>query len=317
MKRGNIMKLKGTVLGIAAAIGVFTIFGGAEAARLDAYRTMLETKRFTLKYEVESANQTFGETATYEKDGVSYPLASSIADATMFMMNRVPSGGVVVVKGADKYFEAYSNGQEKIAFRQSSGVHSFTHVTDLPALTKYFLEKNGEKFYFDKRTSSSGKITYLGGVFDRLGINRVEAGQYIHGPKEAMEREMNYGHPVIGWILSSILPDKNLPASTAPPSYAPAGEGRSDGFYYEDYSAEKDNTFYAMRYYFDGDRLVKVSSVSYTKDADGNIDESGYERRTVKIVEFSPKPDESYLSLPEGLKDVTKRKKKTKAVDDE
>ena len=50
---------------------------------------------------------------------------------------------------------------------------------------------------------------------------------------------------------------------------------------------------------------MKIASATYYTNAKGELDGT---RCIIKIDEFSPTPDKKYLSLPEGLKDTTKRK---------
>ena len=74
---------------------------------------------------------------------------------------------------------------------------------------------------------------------------------------------------------------------------------------YEDYKSTENNALSAIRYYFDGDVLVKISAVSYFKDINGKVDGR---KCIIKINEFSTTPDRKFLSLPKGLEDETKRK---------
>ena len=60
-----------------------------------------------------------------------------------------------------------------------------------------------------------------------------------------------------------------------------------------------------VRYYFSGMKLVKIAAASYYKKNDGTIDGR---KCIIKINEFSSVPDRTLLKLPDGLKDVTKRK---------
>ena len=61
-----------------------------------------------------------------------------------------------------------------------------------------------------------------------------------------------------------------------------------------------------VRYYFEGDNLVKISAASYSKNLDGKIEGR---RCIIKINEFSAVPDRALLNLPAGVKDDTKREK--------
>ena len=91
------------------------------------------------------------------------------------------------------------------------------------------------------------------------------------------------------------------------PVYEFLGAGSlSDGLNYEDYYDSQSNNFYAVRYYFDGNQLVKIATLSYVKQ-NGTI--VSYEKSITGITEFSITPDPKYLALPTELKDATKRSK--------
>ena len=78
------------------------------------------------------------------------------------------------------------------------------------------------------------------------------------------------------------------------------------GLSYEDYRSDDNGVTEVVRYYFDGNILVKIAAASDHKNSDGKIDGR---RCIIKIQEFSSVPDKSLLKLPEGVKDETKRKK--------
>ena len=106
--------------------------------------------------------------------------------------------------------------------------------------------------------------------------------------------------------MAAVLPADRIIATPTTPVYKFVGSGTLDsGLSYEDFTAEKNNTFYALRYYFSGDKMVKIAMFNYTKSG-GAI--TGYEKHVLDIEEFSTAPDANYLQLPPGLKDATKRK---------
>ena len=106
-------------------------------------------------------------------------------------------------------------------------------------------------------------------------------------------------------LINAMLPDERKSADM--PRYTHVKSGRSkDGLNYEDYKSGDGDVMSAIRYYFDGDRLIKIASADYRKDSDGNIESR---RCVIEIDEFSSAVEGEYLSLPTALKDVTKRKK--------
>ena len=118
----------------------------------------------------------------------------------------------------------------------------------------------------------------------------------------------SYGNETVTRLLNACLPNEQK--SGEMPRYNKVGEGwLENGMNYIDYrSAGKGNSFEAIRYYFNGNTLVKIASGLYTLNASGEV-VNGW-RNIIKINEFSPVADQKYLKLPEGLVDKTKRAKK-------
>ena len=54
---------------------------------------------------------------------------------------------------------------------------------------------------------------------------------------------------------------------------------------------------------------MKIAAADFRREADGSIE--GH-KCILRIKEFSSTPERQFLSLPEGVKDVTKRKKEDK-----
>ena len=311
MSRMN-MKRKTLLAGFAAIVAAMMFCGDVGAAKLDAYRNIMASKSFTVKYEVDVPDkpwEKYSDIEVYEKDGEVYPIvdvAAAMSGSKEGEKICPPYKGVVVIDNQDKYAEVIRKGC-KIAYKYDKGK---IYLRDGKDQSNHFLKRNGEKFYYFHILWGSD-YKYCGYVKNEFKSGKIEPGNGHWSPQEAMKIEVNYGHPVIGEILLAIHVDEDTPAMYAPPAYSPAGEGRlDDGLFYEDYSAEQGGVFYAMRYYFDGDTLVKVSRATYKQTADGEIDASSYETRSVNIKEFSPTPERKYLSLPEGLVDVSKKGKK-------
>lgn len=314
---------------ILLAVILLSFCSLTQAAKLDAYREMMKNRSFTLKYEIEIPDNYLDGVEMFIKDGKSYPIwkleiGDNIEKTERFMP---PYNGVVVINASDEYAEVLRKGGT-FAY-QFAGRTNFsqktiekTNVLDMGDGGSYYLNKNGEKFYYVSYHAigwmfGSGGKKYVAMVGKERKEGKIEAGTYYPNPQEAMRCEYNYGHPIIGQILHAIYTDGNLPTEYASPTYGLTDNGQlDDGLFYEDYTAEQGGMFYALRFYFDGDTMVKVSSVSYKQTADGKMDAASYQTKTVHIKEFSSTPDVSYLSLPEGLKDVTKREK-AKAGEDE
>ena len=106
-------------------------------------------------------------------------------------------------------------------------------------------------------------------------------------------------------LLTAILPPSHKSADMPVYKYVDAGR-LSNGLTYEDYRANIDGTMEAIRYYFNGNKLVKIAAASYYVLPDGTLDGN---KTIIKVKEFTAKPDAAYLNLPTGVKDVTKKPK--------
>lgn len=246
----------------------------AEAYHLDTYRQLLMNNKFTLKYE----NITPLPRVT-NKDKVHFYGSDGMAvDKAHFLTNR-QFDGVIVINGEDKYEEVG---------------HENMHMCNL---TK------GDKAYFFTKHFDGKKITYYG---DSGKKNKVSARDknmqaiYISG--------QSYADPVMTRLLTAILPPSHKSADMPVYKYVDAGR-LSNGLTYEDYRANIDGTMEAIRYYFNGNKLVKIAAASYYVLPDGTLDGN---KTIIKVKEFTAKPDVTYLNLPTGVKDVTKKPKGSK-----
>ena len=120
---------------------------------------------------------------------------------------------------------------------------------------------------------------------------------------DELEEISQFPYPVDG-PLNIILPNDLKSAGQG--KSQPAGSGRLDnGIFFEDYKNNLDGAMEIVRYYFQGDKLVKISSASYRKN---NSEKIEGRRCIIKIQEFSSAPETSLLNLPAGVKDETKRR---------
>lgn len=246
----------------------------AEAYHLDTYRQLLMNNKFTLKYE----NITPMPRAT-NKDKVHFYGSDGMAvDKAHFLTNR-QFEGIIVMNGADKYEEVG---------------HENMHMCNL---TK------GDKAYFFTKHFDGKKTTYYG---DAGKKNKVSARDkniqaiYISG--------QSYADPVMTRLLTAILPPSHKTADMPVYKYVDAG-WLDNGLSYEDYRANIDGTMEAIRYYFNGNKLVKIAAASYYVLPDGTLDG---DKTIIRVKEFNANPDATYLNLPVGVKDVTKKPKAKK-----
>lgn len=250
-------------------IAVLLIFfaGECDASKLEPYRELLTSGRYTIRYE----NLTPPPRVTNADRVELYGKSGLAVERNNYFLNKVKCG-LITGDGATRYEEI--------------GDGDFFMCR---------LSKEAEDFFYTK--------TRRGGGWEYFGTqkNRVEANakNYL---AELVEGT-SYGDADAGRLLSAILPDSDKSAQQASYRFIAAGN-LSDGISYEDYRTDSDGTTEIVRYYFAGDTLIKISSGSYRVDANGKIDGR---KCILKIEEFSGTPEVSLLRLPEKLQDVTRR----------
>lgn len=246
-------------------------FSSAEAGKLDPYRDMLAQKKFTLRYE----NITPLPRVT-NKDKISFYGKNGMAvDKASFLLHK-PIEGIVVVSGDEKYEEVANAG------------------SSLCSLTK------GEVvYYFTKDTSENTPVIY--GTLGKK--NQVSAiGKNIQAAVMSGE---SYADSVMTRLLLAMMPASSKGADAPVYKFVDAGE-LDNGLSYEDYKEDNSDVFEAVRYYFNGDTLVKIAAANYYVLSDGRLDGDKF---IIKVKAFSPVPEMAYLQLPAGVKDVTKKDK--------
>lgn len=256
---------------LIAFVMVHTSKVTAEASgRLETYRNILIGKQYTIRYE----NITPSPRVT-NRDRVNVFGSSGMAvNQNDYLTNKVKRG-IVVGDGEDRYEEV--------------GDGNF----DMCRLTK-----GSETFLFTRYTKGD-RIEYFGSKKNKVEANsRNYMAEIIDG--------QSYGDADVSRLLNAMLPD-NL-KSVDMPHYVYVTSGTlNNGLYYEDYKSTDNHALSAIRYYFSSNSLVKIAAVSYIKNSDGTVIGR---KCIIKINEFSATPDKKLLSLPEGLEDVTNRKRK-------
>lgn len=246
----------------------------AEAYHLDTYRQLLVNNKFTLKYE----NITPLPRKTNKDKVHFYGLDGMAVDKAHFLTNR-QFDGTIVMNGTDKY--------EEVGYENMSMCN----------LTK------GDKAYFFTKHFDGKKTTYYG---DSGKKNKVSA--HDKNMQAISINGQSYADPVMTRLLTAILPPSYKSADMPVYNYVDSG-WLDNGLSYEDYRANIDGTMEAIRYYFKGNKMVKIAAASYYVLPDGTLDG---QKAIVKIKEFSAMPDAAYLNLPVGVKDVTKNFKGSK-----
>lgn len=295
----------------ALIVGIVMFSCPVEAAKIDVYRDAIINKNFTLKYEIETV-----------------PVYNSMREGSLTfrgnLLNKVrqkstdrPCKGIIVVSGADRYTEIHHDAYETtlgnlsdltLAGRYNLKVDVQNNKIKVPESGSCVLIKDEELFQFIW-SKDGNKRKYKGKVkWWEFKSGEVKANADIsRTPYQDLLEEFNYGVPEVAGILLPMLPKDKVIATPWTPDYKFFGSGSlSNGLTYEDYVSDKNNLYSAVRYYFSGNNLVKVAVANYLKN-DGKV--QSYEKKVININEFSTSADQTYLKLPEGLKDTTQRDK--------
>ena len=138
---------------------------------------------------------------------------------------------------------------------------------------------------------------------------KADEGSY-KTPYQVLLDEYSLGYPTLTNAFIPLLPPEKVIDTPQTPKYKFIGSGNlGNNLSFEDFASDRNNIFSAVRYYFEGDKLVKIAQASYLKN--GN-EIAAYEKSVINITEFSTTADQNYLSLPADLKDITKRDKEKK-----
>ena len=149
------------------------------------------------------------------------------------------------------------------------------------------LLRGGENFIFTHYKNKQGKTEYFG---SKKGKVEANTRNYL---TELMAGE-SFGDNNFTEMMNALLADYQFINSGT----------LENNLTFEDFLAQDENKLSAIRYYFEGDTLVKISFASYGRNSSGEISGS---KCIVKILEFTASPTENLLRLPAGLQDVTKR----------
>lgn len=258
--------MKKKILAIATVLLLQTAQG--LASPLDYYHNLLVNNKFTIRYENITPLPRVtnrDKVSIYGKDGMNL-------NKVAFMTNR-QFQGLVVINGSDKY-EEVGNGD-----------------INLCSLTK------GDKVYFFTKANVNGKTVYYGneGEGKVSASNRNRQAEFVNGS--------SYADPNLTRMLSALLPASRLPIDL--PCYNFIRAGRlPNGLVYEDFYTNNEGTEEAVRYYMDGNAMVKIAAASFRQLPNGKVEG---DKVIIRVNEFSGTPDMQYLYLPDGLKDVSKK----------
>lgn len=264
-----------------------------EAAKIDLYRNAMLNKSFTLKYEIKKLPV---RRTNKEMNLSNFGLFSRIFNNSIIEMlydednERKLSGGIIVVDGENQYIEV--DRFTDVIYGENRSIEKDADCTLIKNgdFYKFYFSGSQNKYYSDQGFFGNSKNVKAN--YDKEDKNK--------NPFDKMIEEYNYGNPLLSQALAAILPHEKIIAMPNTPIYQFINSGTlSNGLSFEDFAGFKNNIHYAIRYYFSGDKLVKISTINYLKDENGI---QSYKKATVNIIEFSLIPEQGYLSLPEGLK---------------
>ena len=267
-------------------MGIFFFLPSRESAKIDTLRSAISNKSFTLKYEVIiPTNRQTNKELTLKKE----PFKQ--IEAIDKIVDNVRHEGVIVLDGENKYIEY-------------TMMRADNKLTGLCRLIK-----NNEEFKYHWEIKKDEKKYYKGHNFSHSKSIKAERGEPLN-PYQAIFEDYNYGSPTFTNALTVVLPPERIMALPDTPEYKFIDSGTlENGLSYEDFLSKKNDTVDVLRYYFDGERPVKIAYMNYSKV---NNVISDYTKAVINITEFSSTPAQKYLSLPEELKDKTKRKEGSK-----
>ena len=249
-------------------LAMLAVSSTADAAKVDAYRALLESKSYTIRYD----NLTPAPRVTNRDVVELYGKSGLAVEGNDYFLNR-PLSGVITSRGEDRYEEV--------------GYADFFQCR---------LMRGGENFIFTRYKNKKGAVEYFGRDKGKVSAN---TRNYL---TELLTGE-SFGDANFSEMMNAIIADSHKSAGSE--KYALINSGTLDGgLDFEDFLAQDENKISAIRFYFDGENLVKIAYASYGRDADGSARGS---KCIVKIREFSGSPDDKLLKLPAGLKDETKR----------
>ena len=194
----------------------------ANAAKIDAYQKILESGRYTIRYD----NLTPAPRVTNRNVVELYGKNGLKVEGNDFFLNR-PLSGIIVSDGTNRYEEV--------------GYKDFFQCR---------LIKGGENFIFTKYKKGGG-FEYFG---DKKGKVSANPRNYL---VELLSGE-SFGDANFTEMMTAIISDSKKNSAQKKYKFVTSGELDS-GLTYEDFSCRDGENVSAIRYYFDGDTLKKIA----------------------------------------------------------
>ena len=258
-----------------------------DAAKYEIYRDAISQNSFTFKYKIVAlpVHKTRNDALLARKGYHALRLYDAAKNV------KANLGGIIVFDGNNRYMETMTTDDKEKAV----GVCKL--IKDGEIFNFYWDIKKGQKRFYGSIAPNSFDI--FGGTHHS---NKVQDISAFENSYQKFFEEYNFGSRVVSNALAAITPPEKVIATADTPQYKFAGAGSlEDGTTYEDFTADNGDTFFASRFYFEGDKLIKIATINYSENS-GN-----FEKSVLEVSEFSMTPDQSYLKLPDTLKDTTKR----------
>ncbi len=303
------MTFKPIFYGVSLFVSLALLSGNAYAAKIDAYRNIMAQKNFTIKYDVEPVKIKPNKDEIYVEGGKTYIIEKAfnhnnrktLRDLYADEHKEAVKSGIIAVKGQNRYTETLYN-DKNIAIYNAVDNPQYK-LMELTNIGNYCLQTINDKFYFISASKKGNPKAFFGttGRPGAIKPNESFLSLFFTEDVEAM-LEANYGNPIIGRILAAIYDDNAENAYTFH-NYKLTNEGKSDnGEYYEEYTSKQNNASCAVRFFFNGDKLVRATSVYQRKNTDKKS--NAKLRNTVYFKEFTDTPEEKYLDLPKEIEVV-------------
>lgn len=272
------MKRSNKVLALALSImsfGAFCNLSSVEARNIDTYRDLLLKKTYTIKFKDITP-----EARITNKDSIHmYGKNDMDRSQSTFMLYKQTSG-IVTADGDNRYEEIGYGDMKQCRFQR--GEDTFVFI------------KNAVK-------APTGNLMY-----EIYGAKKNLVAPIATNYMAQSMLGSSYGSSALTRYLNAILPDDNKSSDSPEFKFVTSG-WLENGLNYEDYRSVDGDINEAVRYYFNGYNLIKIAAIRYWRNEKGVMEG---EKTIIRIDEFSPTPTKELLTLPPGVKEKKKSKKK-------
>lgn len=265
---------------LAISLGVLTLgfslnASSVEARNTDTYRDLLLKKTYTIKF-----RDITPEPRITNKDSIKmYGKNDMDRSQSTFLLYK-PTSGIVTADGDNRY--------EELGYGD---------------MKQCRLQRGEDTFVFIKREvkQASGNITS-----EIFGSKKNIVAPISTNFMAQSMLGSSYGSSSLTRYLNALLPDDIKSADSPEFNYVTSG-WLDNGLNYEDYRSSQGDINEAVRYYFNGYNLIKIAAIRYWRNENGVMEG---EKTIIRIDDFSPTPTKELLTLPPGVKEKKKGKKK-------